>query len=321
MDEAQIKQIIKRELPAIMREDAEIQQLVLQLAHDQFAGKAETESRFDRLLAELRQDREAQQKKWEAHEKEWQIYWEAQEKKWETHEKEWKAYWEAQEKKWEAQEKKWAENQETLRQERAEQKERWAEQDRKWAENQEALRQERAEQKERWEMQERKWAENQEAFRQERAEQDRKWAENQEVINRLLKRLDSSIGALGARWGIRSEQSFRNALKSILEESFDVEVLNIVEFDDEGTVFGQPDQVEIDIIIKNGLLIICEIKSSMSRSDMYTFGRKISFYEKRHNQTATRKLVISPWVEAHARRVAKKLGIEVYTHADDIEQL
>jgi len=217
MDTAQIKQIIKRELPAIMREDAEIQQLVLQLAQNQFADKAETESRFDRLLAELRQDREAQEEKWKA--------------------------------------------------------------------------------------------------------QEKKWDENQSTINRLITRIDSSIGALGARWGIRSEQSFRNALKSILEESFDIEVLNIVEFDDEGLVFGQPDQVEMDITIKNGLLIICEINSSMSRSDMYTFGRKVSFYEKRHNKTATRKLVISPWVDDHARRVAKKLGVEVYSHADEIERV
>ncbi len=253
MDVAQIKQIIKRELPAIMQEDTEIQQFILDLAHDQFADKMETESRFDRLLAELRQDREAQ-------------------------------------------EKKWAENQETMRQDREAQ-------EKKWAENQEAMRQDREAQEKKWEAQEKKWAENQEAIKQ------------------LLRKYDSGIGALGARWGIRSEQSFRNALKSILEESFAVEVLNITEFDDEGDVFGQPDQVELDIVIKNGLLIICEIKSSMSRSDMYTFGRKITFYENRHNTKATRTLVISPMVEEYAKRVAKKLGIEIYSYAEDVESL
>ncbi len=54
MDVAQIKQIIKRELPIIMQEDAEMQQFILHLAHNQFAPKQETESRFDRLLTELR---------------------------------------------------------------------------------------------------------------------------------------------------------------------------------------------------------------------------------------------------------------------------
>jgi hypothetical protein len=42
-----------------------------------------------------------------------------------------------------------------------------------------------------------------------------------------------------------------------------VEVLNITEYDDAGVVFGRPDQIELDIIIKNGILIIAEIKSSM----------------------------------------------------------
>ena len=155
--------------------------------------------------------------------------------------------------------------------------------------------------------------------------QEQKWADNQAVIHQMLKdiqglfhRYDSSIGALKARWGMRSEQSFRNDLQSILEESFDVKVLNTVEFDDAGYVFGHPDQVELDIIIKNGLLIICEIKSSMSRNDMYIFGRKIAFYEDRHAKKATRKLVISPMVEDYARRVAKKLGIEVHSYADDV---
>jgi hypothetical protein len=36
-------------------------------------------------------------------------------------------------------------------------------------------------------------------------------------------------------------------------------------------VFGRPDQVELDIIIKNGDVILCEIKSSMSKADIYSF--------------------------------------------------
>jgi len=110
-------------------------------------------------------------------------------------------------------------------------------------------------------------------------------------------------------------------LKGILEESFGVEVQNVTEFDTEGYIFGHPDQVELDVIITNGLLIVCEIKSSMSRSDMYTFDRKVEFYQERREQKVSRKLVISPMVDEHARRVAKKLGIEVYSYAEDVEEL
>jgi hypothetical protein len=137
-------------------------------------------------------------------------------------------------------------------------------------------------------------------------------------IHALATKHDSTLGALGARWGLHAEQSFRNALAGILEASFDVEVLNVTEYDEAGEVFGRPDQVELDLIIKDGTLILCEIKSSMSKADMYIFERKVRFYEKRHNRQASRIMVISPMVDKQAQALAKTLGIEVYSYADDV---
>ncbi|MCB1826621.1 MAG: DUF3782 domain-containing protein [Candidatus Competibacteraceae bacterium] len=165
----------------------------------------------------------------------------------------------------------------------------------------------RAEQHQRWDEQNRKWD-----------EQNRKNNELLEEIKLSRSRQDQGIGALGARWGIASEHSFRAALKGILEKSFGVEVLNVNEFDDEGLVFGAPDQVEIDIIIKNGTVILCELKSSMSKSDMYTFERKVRYYERRHQRPVQRKLAVSPMVPQAARAVADKLGIEVFSYAEDV---
>ena len=98
-------------------------------------------------------------------------------------------------------------------------------------------------------------------------------------------------------------------------------MINVTEFDDEGYVFGRPDQVELDIIIRNGTLIICEIKSSMSKSDMYIFERKVRFYEKKHRKQAAKMIVISPMIDKRALPVSKKLGIEVYSYANMIEEL
>ncbi|HOS80564.1 MAG TPA: DUF3782 domain-containing protein, partial [Anaerolineae bacterium] len=157
-------------------------------------------------------------------------------------------------------------------------------------------------------------------------EQNRKWEENTARLDRILdtieaqaRKHDQGIGALGARWGMQAEQSFRNGLKGILERSFGVEVLNVTEYDDAGEVFGHPDQVELDLIILNGTLILCEIKSSMSKSDMYAFERKVAYYEKHHGRKADRKLVISPMVDPKAQEIAQKLGIEVYSYADSVK--
>jgi len=253
MENQQLKQIIMRELPGILQRDPEVQEFILRLARQHFADKEETESRFDRLLDELRRDRERQDQKWE------------------------------------------------------EQNRKWEEQNRKWEENQRQLAAMQEEQNRRWQEQERKWEENQQTIRQ-----------MLEAIQALSRKHDTTIGALGARWGLYTEQSFRNALKGILEDTFKVEVLNVTEYDDEGQVFGRPDQVELDLIIKDGMLIICEIKSSMSKGDMYIFEHKARFYEKKHQQKASRLVVISPMVDKQAWSVAERLGIQVYSYAEDV---
>jgi len=256
-----IREIIVQELPGILQEDVEMQRFILRLSRGHFADKVETESRFDRLLDELRRDREAQSRKWEE------------------------------------QNRKWEANQAAIDQILREQSQKWEEQNRKWEE-----------QNRKWEEQNRKWEANQ--------------AENRQMlraIQDLARKHDSTIGALGARWGLHSEQSFRGALKGILEDSFGVEVVNVIEYDDAGEVFGRPDQIELDVIVKNGLLIICEIESSMSRADMYIFERKVRFYEKKHEHRASRVLAISPMVDRRARAVAERLGIQVYSYAEDVE--
>jgi len=183
------------------------------------------------------------------------------------------------------------------------------------------LRRDREEQTRKWEEQNRKWDENQ-------AEQRRKWEANQEELRRLHEEVmaqalkqDRSIGALGSRWGLQSEKAFRDALAGILEKNFAVQVVNVNEYDDEGVVFGRPDQVELDVIIKNGLLLICELKSSIDKAGMYIFERKARFYEKRHGRQANRLIVISPMIDARARKVAERLGIELYGDSLEVETL
>lgn len=250
MTTEQIKKIIIKELPLIFEKDPDIQKFIIDISKKQFADKTETESRFDKMLDELRRDREEQSKKWQEHREEDKKEREKQDKKWQEHQEE-------ENKKWEVQEEKWQ-------------------------------------------------------------EQNQKWWENQKTHEKILQKIDIKISAIGARWGTQTESSFRNALKAILEESFGVHVINVNEFDSAGEVFGKPDQVELDIIIKNSMLIVCEIKSSMSKNDMYAFYRKVKFYEKRHKKKTTTMMVISPMVEPKAKITADKYKIKVYSYIDEI---
>jgi hypothetical protein len=289
MTSTEIKAIIQKELPGIIAEDPLIRDFILRTVSDYYAGKQETESKFDRILSELQKDREEQARKWD-------------------------------------------ENNRRLDNLIQEQNQKWEEQNRKWDENNRRLDNLIQEQNQKWEEENRKWDENNRRLDNLIQEQNRKWDENTQRLDRMenqinetlqeLKKLDkkynSTIGALGSRWGLYSEASFRNALKGILEDSFGVQVLNINEFDDQGEVFGSPDQVEIDLIIKNGVIIVCEIKSNIDKAGMYIFNRKVAFYQKRHQCQVSRKLVISPMVDPLALPVAKNLGIEIYSYSEDV---
>lgn len=187
------------------------------------------------------------------------------------------------------------------------------------------LRRDREAQTRKWEEQGQQWKEQNRKW----DEQNQKWHEFQAETRAALLRVHEEIMAqaqkhdrgIGARWGIQTEAAFRNALAGILERSFGVQVMNVNEYDDQGMVFGRPDQVELDVITRNGLLIICELKSSIDKAGMYIFERKARFYEQRHQPKANRLLVISPMVEARARAVAERLGIEVYSDSGDVTAL
>jgi len=211
----EVKKVILTQLPRLMETEPDIRDFILRVTREQYAGKQETESRFDRIMDELKRDREAQTRKWE---------------------------------------------------------------------------------------------------------------DNQKVINEMLTSIkalgqkhDSTIGALGARWGLHSEASFRNGLRAILEKSFGVKVERYEDYDHEGKVFGRPEQIEMDVIIHDGTLILCEIKSAMSKSDLYAFWRKKNFYEEKHGRRASRAMVISPMIDDYARSAAKELDIEVYGYAEDVK--
>ena len=80
-------------------------------------------------------------------------------------------------------------------------------QDKKWEEHRVALEKERERQDKKWEVQNKdqnkKWE-----------EQNKNWDKVHEEILRMAEKHESSIGALGSRWGISSENAFRDGLAS-----------------------------------------------------------------------------------------------------------
>jgi hypothetical protein len=250
MSEAELIELLRKELPKLLREDPAVREQILALIESHAAPKQETDQKFWEMLAEFRREREEWNRRWEEKQAEDAKKWEEQQRKWD----EWNQRWE----------------------------------------------QERAEEAKKWE------------------ENSRRFEEVHQEILAVADRLGRQIQALGARWGISSERAFREALAGILSKTFGAEVLHVIEFDQTGEVFGRPDQIELDVIIRDGTLILCELKSSLDKGDIYLFERKARFYEKLHQRRADRLIAISPYATARAREVAAKLGIEIYSDASEV---
>jgi hypothetical protein len=237
MTRESLKYTIKRELPTWLREDPSFRTYVLELTRDEYADRRETGDRFYELLGELRRDREKTERKWEANQAELKRMREEEAQKWEANQADLQHMREEQTQKREQQNRRWDHDQAEWRRLWDESQAEWR---RRWDEN-------RAEQSRLWE--------------ESRAESNRRWDANQEELKRLhneimaqAQKFDRGIGALGSRCGLQSEKAFRDALAAISEKSFDVQVVHVTDYDDSGDVFGRPDQIELDVIIKNRLL-------------------------------------------------------------------
>ena len=135
---------------------------------------------------------------------------------------------------------------------------------------------------------------------------------------RFERTFESKIGALGARWGLITEISFRKAIQTLLEDvGFKVE--HYLKYDTEGKVFGHPDQIEIDMIIRDRQVTLVEIKSSLSKGDVSLFKRKIDFYREKEKGKVDKKLIIAPFVEPGADKLASLFGMEICTNVNELE--
>jgi hypothetical protein len=156
---------------------------------------------------------------------------------------------------------------------------------------------------------------------EELAEAQKELAQAQRDTERSLQRLSATIefklGGLGNRWGIDSENSFRRGLVEILSDT-GYTVFNYVESDAEGVVFGHPAEIEIDVIIKGDRTIAVEIKSSVSKSDVFVFMKKANFYEHVSGGRIDRLFMITPFIDDKARVVADQHDIVICDSVSDL---
>ncbi len=134
-----------------------------------------------------------------------------------------------------------------------------------------------------------------------------------EDMNKGFELLERHLSALGARWGIMAESAFREGLKGLLERELGYRVERWTAYDEAGKVYGYPSEVDVDVTVSDGKLILVEISSHVRASDVNTFRRKAELYAEKTGKKPDRLVIVTPYVEDRALKASKELGIEVYT--------
>jgi hypothetical protein len=142
---------------------------------------------------------------------------------------------------------------------------------------------------------------------------DMEIARLREDMMRGFDAMNRRISALGARWGLESEEAFREGLRGILEKELGLKVERWTAFDETGSVFGHPSQVEVDVAVSNGKVMLIEVSSHVKQADVAALVKKAELYERITGRRPDRLIVVTPFVEERAMEAALKLGVEIYT--------
>ena len=124
----------------------------------------------------------------------------------------------------------------------------------------------------------------------------------EDELEKFRQTFNSQIGGLGARWGLQTEEAFRQGMRTILQDvGFTTE--RFWEIDTTGEVFGVPEQIESDVVIKNGKVIVIEVKSALDKGAVYQFARKVEFYARKTGRQVDRKLIVTAYADTRAQNV------------------
>jgi len=129
-----------------------------------------------------------------------------------------------------------------------------------------------------------------------------------------MRKLWLALNALGARWGVFSEDAFRNGVRELLKDA-GYTVDRWVYYDDKGYVYGYPSEVELDIIIKDGRTLAVEITSALKRGDLQQIRRKVELFSTVTGRRVDAVYVITPFIHDRnpdaVEAVASSMGIIV----------
>ena len=139
-----------------------------------------------------------------------------------------------------------------------------------------------------------------------------------DVIERRLELLDRRFGVLGSRWGDGAEEAFRQGLLEMVRDlGYTVE--HYQGQDPDGFINYTPRSFDLDVLVRDGEVVVAEIKSNASGADVAEFHRSVQLYERQTGRRATKRVLVAVTIQAMAITRAQELGIIVATGFETLE--
>jgi len=128
-----------------------------------------------------------------------------------------------------------------------------------------------------------------------------------------MNELRLAVITIGNRFGVMAEDAFRSALSGILRKYFGVEAKRWTYFDRDGVAYGYSSVVEVDVVVKDSVHILIEVKSRVDRGDVFELVNKAKLYE-RVEGVKPKLVIVAGYVDKGAYEAARMLGVEIYTY-------
>ncbi len=131
------------------------------------------------------------------------------------------------------------------------------------------------------------------------------------IMQSTLEKLTASVTALGFRYGLFTEEAFREAIKYLVSDLLRAyTVKRWTYYDSEGFVFGHPSIIDVDVLIRDNEYVLIEYKALIDRGDVAELAREGMLYEKA-NKVKPKLLIVGPAIRKRALELARELGVEV----------
>ncbi len=152
-------------------------------------------------------------------------------------------------------------------------------------------------------------------------ESDKRFRELIDTMNQRYDRVENghlllkvAIDSLGRRSGIGLEKAILKLLQKVLENrDIDVNKIKWIElFDEEGEVFTKNYRTDVDILIRDGLHFLMEIKYKADNRDVYHFLKVAELYSRKHRKP-NKLLLLTLEIDPKTQEYAETENIEVIT--------